>query len=61
MSHLIRIGHGQSERFAELVIGAGKDAKSHNICDVLDGHVRNIPAGAKKFCREWLGKLPQVK
>lgn len=60
MSYLIRIGHGQSEAFARLVINPGNGEKSHSISDVLDGKAHNLPAGAKKFCRDWLGPLPKV-
>ena len=51
MSYLIRIGHGQSEAFARLVINPGKGEKSHSISDVLDGKAHNLPAGAKVLPR----------
>lgn len=61
MSYLIRINHGNSEQFADLVVNPGKDEKAFNIAKVCDGAIRGLPAGAAKFCREWLGPLPKVR
>lgn len=61
MSYLIRINHGLNEQFAHLVINPGKDEKLCCITSVCDGAIRGLPAGAAKFCREWLGPLPKVR